>query len=83
VEVKLMNNATAQRTVRELDRRTNDGIEVRLLWNSLTNQVSIAVADVRNRESFELRVAGADALGAFHHPYAYATHSHAIHALAA
>jgi hypothetical protein len=63
---------TTQNTaIRELDHRTNDGIDVRLLWNSRTNHVFLAVEDRRSGESFELIVPGADALDAFHHPYAY------------
>ena len=57
---------------RELDRRTNDGIEVRLLWNARTDRVSVAVEDERSGESFELEIDSADALAAFQHPYAYA-----------
>jgi hypothetical protein len=64
-------STTPQCSIRELDHRTNDGIDVRLLWNSRTNHVSIAVDDQRSDTSFELTVAGADALDAFHHPYAY------------
>ena len=36
-----------------------------------TNHVFVAVEDQRSGESFELTVSGADALDAFHHPYAY------------
>jgi hypothetical protein len=70
-------------TVRELDRRSSAGIEVQLLWDPRTDQVPVAVADSRSGESFELRVAGADALATFRHPYAYANHDNTIHALAA
>lgn len=49
---------------------------IQLLWNSLTNRVTVAVRDGRSGESFELQVDPADALTAFHHPYAYANHSH-------
>lgn len=47
---------TAQIATRELDRRTNDGIDVRLLWNPQTNQVSVAVVDRRAGDFFELEV---------------------------
>jgi hypothetical protein len=63
---------TSEIEVRELDRRKNDGLDVRLLWNSHTNRVSVAVEDERSGESFELEIDSADALAAFHHPYAYA-----------
>jgi len=71
-----MNSTTLKRTVRELDRRTNDGFEVRLLWNSLTDSVSLSVDDTRYGESFELDVAPADALDAFHHPFAYTSNDY-------
>ena len=59
---------------RELDHRTDDGIEVTLLWNAHTNCVSVAVADEVTGMSFEFQVAAGDALHAFHHPYTYAEH---------
>ncbi|MGN6171071.1 MAG: hypothetical protein ACTHQQ_23300 [Solirubrobacteraceae bacterium] len=67
-----MTNTTRDNDIRELDRRINDGIDVRLLWNSVADQVVLAVHDTRTDESFELHVAAADALLAFHHPYVYA-----------
>jgi hypothetical protein len=67
-----MTDTTSEEAIRELDRRTSDGIDVRLLWNSLTDQVVVTVHDARTLETFELPVAAGDALFAFHHPYAYA-----------
>ena len=61
-----------QSPLRELDRRTNDGIEVSLLWNSQTGGVSVAVEDARRDESFEFEVDPSQALPAFFHPYAHA-----------
>jgi hypothetical protein len=58
--------------IHELDHRRNDGFDVRVLSNSGTNQVSIAVADGRAGECFAFEIAPADAVDAFHHPYAYA-----------
>jgi hypothetical protein len=69
--------------IRELNHRVNDGIEVRLLWNSDTNGVSVSVAEKRYDMSFQFGVAAADALDAFHHPYAYAAHDRHEDALAA
>lgn len=74
---------TPANAIRELDRRINDGIEVRLLWNSQTDCVSVTVEDTRTEESFELEVEAPDALLAFHHPFAYAHREHANQALAA
>ncbi|MGO9822208.1 MAG: hypothetical protein ACLPTJ_16380 [Solirubrobacteraceae bacterium] len=58
---------------RELDRRTNGGIGVRLIWNSDTDEVTVAVHDTLTGELFGLKVAPSDALFAFRHPYAYAS----------
>jgi hypothetical protein len=74
---------TPELAIRELDHRSNDGIDVTLLWNSETNRVVVAVEDERSGESFELAVDGADALSAFHHPFAYAYREGSDHALAA
>jgi hypothetical protein len=74
---------TSEISVRELDHRTSDGIDVWLLWNSDTGRVSVAVEDGRFGESFELDVDAADALNAFRHPYVYTDHDHSDRALAA
>ncbi len=58
--------------VRELDRRTSDGIDVSLLWHPQINSVTLAVHDERDGHRLEFEVDPADALRAFHHPYAYA-----------
>ena len=63
---------TAHTHVEELSVRAGDGVEVRLLWSRRTNAVRVTVDDVRNGDSFSLAVEAADALDAFHHPYAYA-----------
>jgi hypothetical protein len=57
--------------IRELDHRRSDGIEVTMLWNTRTNDVYVAVAE-RDGGRFEFAVHPAEALEAFHHPYAYA-----------
>jgi hypothetical protein len=58
---------------RELDSRTSDGIDVRLLWHPVDGQVSVVVNDTKTGEGFELAIArGQRALDVFHHPYAYA-----------
>ncbi len=69
--------------IRELDHRSGDGIDVRLLWNSRTNHVSIAVEDERSGEAFVLEVPGSDAREAFNHPYSYAQRGREDWALAA
>jgi hypothetical protein len=67
-----MTQPTLHTSLRELDHRTGDGIDVTLLWDSVADQVLVTVHDTRSDELFELRVRRADALFAFHHPYAYA-----------
>jgi hypothetical protein len=61
---------------RELARRTNNGIEVALFWSDLGNRVTIELADTRFDEFIEFEVAGADALDAFYHPFAYIYRRH-------
>ena len=56
---------------RELAQREGDGIEVRLLWSTSADRVKVTVADSKFDEEFTLDVAGADALAAFNHPFAY------------
>ena len=65
-------HTTPELDLRELDRRTNDGIDVRLLWNSHTNGVWVVLADERSGDSFEFEIDSTDALDAFRHPYTYA-----------
>jgi hypothetical protein len=57
---------------RELDARTTDGIDVRLLWQELTNRICVHVRDARSGDEFVVAVDGSDALDAFNHPFAYA-----------
>jgi hypothetical protein len=58
--------------MRELDRRRNDGIDVRLLWNQTDDRVVVTVFDAKTSDAFKVEVAPYNALDAFHHPYAYA-----------
>jgi hypothetical protein len=69
--------------VRELDHRRSDGVDVRLLWNSWSNRVSVAVEDHHTGETFVLDVPGGQARDAFMHPYAYIRGNRADEALAA
>lgn len=63
---------TAHTIPRELDSRSGDGLDVRLLWNAGDGAVTITVADARTEEFFVIPVAPTDALEAFHHPFSYA-----------
>ena len=67
-----MNAAYARDTWKELAGRENEGLEISLLWNTSADRLKVAVADARLDEKFEFDVAGADALAAFYHPFAYA-----------
>jgi hypothetical protein len=63
---------TSHTPARELDHRNGDGIDVTLLWDPHTDRVSVAVIDERTGEVLTFGVDSAEALAAFHHPYAYA-----------
>ena len=63
-------STTSETELRELNRRSHDGINVRLLWNARTKRHSVALKDERSGKSFEFEVDSADALAAFHHPFA-------------
>jgi hypothetical protein len=64
---------TSTPTIRELAHRRNDGLDIRLLWDSASDRVTVALHDGKTGEGFELEV-GPDerALDVFHHPFAYA-----------
>ena len=66
-----MNTSRPHHAWSELAVRENDGLAVSLLWNSATGRVKVAVADAWLDEHFEIDVPRADALAAFHHPFAY------------
>lgn len=74
---------TNEPTLRELDRRTSDGIVVTLLWDATTDRVSVAVTDAHANDTFAFEVEAAEALAAFRHPYAYAPNRNSDRALAA
>ena len=58
---------------RELNHRSNDGIDVWLLWDPGTDSVSVRVSDAKAGADFEIRVkARHRAMDVFNHPFAYA-----------
>lgn len=57
---------------RELAYRNENGLEVTLLWDSRSNEVSVEIVDQLDDNGFRIPIAGHLALHAFHHPYAYA-----------
>ena len=69
--------------MRELDHRSSDDIEVTLLWSARTNRVFVLVLEQRTEALFHFEVPPAEALAAFHHPYAWAEPVHLQDALAA
>ena len=59
-------------TTRELARRTNDGVDVALLWSPVDNRLTVVVEDTKLDERFELETRPDNALEVFYHPYAFA-----------
>jgi hypothetical protein len=57
---------------RELAHRSQDGLQVTLLWNTRSNEVSIGLVDEGTQSSFAFLVDAACALDAFYHPFVYA-----------
>ncbi len=69
--------ATTTHLMRELDHRTSDRIDVRMLWNERENRVYVAVNDAKTGEAFTIPVRdGENAMDIFHHPFAYAERRH-------
>jgi hypothetical protein len=59
--------------MRELNSRTNDGIQVRLLWCEIEDRVTVAVDDVKTGQAFTVDVrTDQRAMDVFNHPFAYA-----------
>jgi len=63
---------TSPNSLRELARRTNDGMEVALFWKQTTGGLTVCVADERRDSYFELYPPPEQALDCFYHPYSYA-----------
>jgi hypothetical protein len=59
-------------TLRELDYRTGDQIEVSLLWSPESGQLAVVVIDEAAGEEFAMEVEPEEALEVFRHPFAYA-----------
>lgn len=62
-------------SVRQLDHRNSDGVEVTL--NYLPGQdppIRVDVVDAKQNHTFSFKVAGGLALEAFRHPFAHAAH---------
>jgi hypothetical protein len=58
-------------TIRELNYRNSNGIEVFLLWDMLSDETFVSVSDSASGSEEMFPVAPENAADAFHHPYAY------------
>jgi len=59
--------------IHELDHRSSDGIDIRLLWSAADGRAVVTVTDQKTGDAFSIEVgAGDNALDVFRHPYAYA-----------
>ena len=66
-EPDMMNKDTA-----ELAYRQGAGVEVTLLWQRTSGELTVSVTDAVSGAAFEVPVAANEALTAFNHPSAYA-----------
>jgi hypothetical protein len=60
---------------RELAHRSNDGLEVRLLWHPARDELTVCGSDHRTGARFEIRPERHVALDAYYHPYCYVSRS--------
>ena len=56
---------------RELAKRANDGIIVRLVWDEHRDRILLRYRDSRTGEAFVAEIPRAEALNAFNHPNVY------------
>jgi len=63
-------------TLKELDYRTGDRIEVSLLWSPESGQLAVVVIDREAGEEFAMEVEPDEAIEVFRHPFAYADRRH-------
>ena len=68
----MVDTTTTDLIPRELDYRSNDGIDVSLLWSQASGRLWVSVSDTRTDELFQLNVEPHNAVDVFNHPYAYA-----------
>jgi hypothetical protein len=59
-------------TLKELDYRTGDRIEVSLLWSPESGQLAVVVDEAAGEE-FAMEVEPSEAMEVFNHPFAYAS----------
>lgn len=58
-------------TLKELNFRAGDGIEVSLLWSPESGQLAVVVVDQAGGEEFAMEVEPSEAAEVFKHPFAY------------
>jgi hypothetical protein len=58
-------------TRRELDQRAGGGLEITLYWHPEDNRTSVEVYHLATEETISFPVPAAQALDAFHHPFAH------------
>jgi hypothetical protein len=56
---------------RELAHRSNDGLDVTLLWHPVTNDLVVRAWDQHDNTRFEVHPNPENALEAYYHPYGY------------
>jgi hypothetical protein len=56
---------------RELAQRSNNGVDVTLLWHPEADDLTVCVCDDRNGAYFEIHPEPYMALEIYYHPYAY------------
>ena len=61
-----------QTDLTELAQRSNDGLEITLLWARADDTVHVSVLNERTGRTAAFAVDRARALDAFYHPFAYA-----------
>jgi hypothetical protein len=59
-------------TMKELNVRAGNGIEVSLLWSPESGQLAVVVVDEAIGEEFAMEVEPSEAMDVFNHPFAYA-----------
>jgi hypothetical protein len=73
MEAKRHMETKRHREWHDLAQRIDGGLDVTLLWNEVTNDLSVLVADERSGDFFGIEVTQAgDALDVYRHPFAYA-----------
>ena len=57
--------------LRELAHRSDDGIDVTMMWDPARDAAVVFVVDHKRGDAFEIEVGDANPMHVFHHPYVY------------